>query len=198
MGKSKIVYQHSTPRGYFGIGVEGISKAMNLGNLFRTGHAFGASFAFTINAHYSLKLGKSDTSGTPANIPFFNFDAPDDLVLGEGCTLIGIEMVERATDLPSFYHPRCAAYVLGPERGELSPRLMDKCSQIVQIPAKFCINVATAGAIVMYDRLINRRQFPDRPIGGTSAPTLRRAHVHGSPKRRTKDKKNNTTTKNTE
>ena len=30
-------------RGYFGIGVEGISKPMNLGSLFRTAHAFGAS-----------------------------------------------------------------------------------------------------------------------------------------------------------
>jgi len=37
-------------RGYFGIGVEGISKPMNAGNLFRTAHAFGASFVFTIGA----------------------------------------------------------------------------------------------------------------------------------------------------
>ena len=37
-------------RGYFGIGVEGISKTMNVGNLFRTAHAFGASFVFTIDA----------------------------------------------------------------------------------------------------------------------------------------------------
>ncbi|MEX2009990.1 MAG: TrmH family RNA methyltransferase, partial [Dongiaceae bacterium] len=28
-------------RGYFGIGVEGISKPMNLGNLMRSAHAFG-------------------------------------------------------------------------------------------------------------------------------------------------------------
>ena len=35
-------------RGYFAIGVEGISKPMNLGNLLRSAHAFGASFFFTI------------------------------------------------------------------------------------------------------------------------------------------------------
>jgi len=34
-------------RGYFGIGVEGISKAYNLGAVLRTAHAFGASFAFS-------------------------------------------------------------------------------------------------------------------------------------------------------
>ena len=35
-------------RGYFGIGVENLSKQMNAGSLFRTAHAFGASFVFTI------------------------------------------------------------------------------------------------------------------------------------------------------
>ena len=34
-------------RGYFGIGVEGIGKAMNVGSLLPTAHAFGASFMFT-------------------------------------------------------------------------------------------------------------------------------------------------------
>ena len=29
-------------RGYFAIGVEGIGKEMNVGNLFRSAHAFGA------------------------------------------------------------------------------------------------------------------------------------------------------------
>ena len=41
-------------RGYFGIGVEGISKAMNLGNLMRSAHAFGASFFFTVDARRTL------------------------------------------------------------------------------------------------------------------------------------------------
>ena len=35
-------------RGYFGIGVEGISKPMNMGSLIRSGHAFGASFALRL------------------------------------------------------------------------------------------------------------------------------------------------------
>ena len=35
-------------RGYFGIGIEGSSKPMNAGNLFRSANAFGASFVFTV------------------------------------------------------------------------------------------------------------------------------------------------------
>jgi len=37
-------------KGYFGIGVEGVSKATNVGTLFRTAHAFGASFVFIVGA----------------------------------------------------------------------------------------------------------------------------------------------------
>ena len=50
-------------RGYFAVGVEGISKPMNVGAIMRTAHAFEASFVFTIGAVYSnLEGGRSDTS----------------------------------------------------------------------------------------------------------------------------------------
>ncbi len=49
-------------RGYFAIGVEGISKAVNLGNLLRSAHAFGASFVFTIGADETAIEIRHDTS----------------------------------------------------------------------------------------------------------------------------------------
>lgn len=45
-------------RGYFGIGVEGVGKPMNLGNLWRAAHAFGASFVFTVGAAYGRREGE--------------------------------------------------------------------------------------------------------------------------------------------
>ena len=44
--------------GYFGIGVEGVGKPMNLGNLWRAAHAFGASFVFTVGAAYGRREGE--------------------------------------------------------------------------------------------------------------------------------------------
>ena len=44
-------------RGYYGVGVEGISKPMNVGAIMRTAHAFEASFVFTIGAVYSKRAG---------------------------------------------------------------------------------------------------------------------------------------------
>ena len=41
-------------RGYFGVGVDGISKPMNLGNLVRIANAFDASFFFSIAPRLKL------------------------------------------------------------------------------------------------------------------------------------------------
>ena len=83
--------------------------------------------------------------------------------------------------LPSFRHPPCAAYVLGPERGELSKELLSACDHVVRIPTAFSLNVATAGAIAMYDRLITLGRFARRPIATSAAPEALPAHVSGGP-----------------
>lgn len=169
-------------RGYFAIGVEGISKQMNLGSLMRTAHAFGASFLFTIGANYEPAEGaRSDTSDAPHSVPLYAFETVESLLLPEGCELVGIELLDGAPDLPSFRHPRRAAYVLGPERGSLSPALVACCSHVVKIPTKFAINLALAGALVMYDRLISTGRFAARPVvpGGPVEPVP--THHFGPP-----------------
>ena len=72
-------------RGYFGIGSEGVSKAMNLGAVMRTAHAFGASFTFTVDAHHKAKhLEWSDTSRAGQHVPLYTWDRIDDLLLPKG------------------------------------------------------------------------------------------------------------------
>ena len=173
-------------RGYFGIGLEKSSKPMNAGNLFRTAHAFGASFLFTVGADYSISKAKSDTSVAPKNVPWYDFKSAGDLMLPEGCVLVGIELLESAVDLPMFHHPLNAAYVLGPELGSLSPGMLERCVDVVKIPTSFSLNVATTGAIVMYDRMRNLERFGRRPVSmlGEALPPL--THVQGGPVRRRK------------
>lgn len=158
-------------RGYFGIGVEGISKAMNVGNLLRSAHAFGASFFFTINTSVDLHgMRESDTSGAFDHIPFYNFDRVADLHLPRQTQLVAVELVEGAIDLPSFRHPSQAVYVLGPEKNNVSPEMLSRCDYVIKIPMKFCVNVGVAGAIVMYDRLISLGKFQDRPVKAGGPP----------------------------
>jgi tRNA G18 (ribose-2'-O)-methylase SpoU len=176
-------------RGYFAMGVEGISKPMNLGNLLRSAHAFGASFFFTIAPTFqSREVRLSDTSDAAKHLPLYTYDSVAELQLPRGCTLVGVELTEDAVELPSFHHPTAAAYVLGPERGSLSPALAARCDVLVKIPMKFCVNVGIAGAIVMYDRLISKGRFARRPVGAQSEAEPLPVHIHGDPVIRAGDK----------
>jgi tRNA G18 (ribose-2'-O)-methylase SpoU len=162
-----------TPRGYFAIGAERMSKSLNLGNLMRSAHGFGASFTFTVGATYRALEAFADTSKSQLHLPHYNWARIEDIELPHGCKLVGIELVDNAIDLPSFRHPLRAAYVLGPEQGSLSEPMLARCEHVVRIPTKFCVNVAMAGAIVMYDRVRTLARFADRPVraGGPHPPT---------------------------
>tara|TARA_R110001592_G_scaffold29350_11_gene106682 strand:- start:692 stop:1228 length:537 start_codon:yes stop_codon:yes gene_type:complete len=171
-------------RGYFGIGVENISKEQNVGTIARSAYSFGASFFFTIDPDVNVgAMRTSDTSDAFAHLPYYQYSKPQELELPMACTLIGVEFVEESIELPSFRHPSRAAYILGPEMGSLSQPVMDQCHHVVKIPMQFCVNVGVAAAIIMYDRMISMGRFAERPVrpGGpliddTKAPrtTLRR------------------------
>ena len=174
--------QTARTRGYFGIGAEGVSKSANVGALLRTAHAFGASFCFTLGTGFDARAGRSaDTADTPAHVPLWRFGDAAELHLPKGCKLVGIELHEDAADLPSFRHPLSAAYVLGPERSSLSPALLARCDHLVRIPTRFSLNLAVAGALVLYDRLLQHGRFAERPVmsgGATAAPPAAGGHGH--------------------
>ncbi len=159
-------------RGYFGIGSERISKAMNLGAVLRTAHAFHASFAFTVNAHHNAReVNLSDTSKSETHVPLYEWDSLEEMRLPKGCVLVGVELDERAVDLPSFRHPLNAAYLLGPEKGSLSPEATALCTHLVKIPTRFCVNLSVAAALVIYDRTISMGGYGARPVSaGGPAP----------------------------
>ncbi|QQR69537.1 MAG: TrmH family RNA methyltransferase [Alphaproteobacteria bacterium] len=154
----------SGPRGYFGIGVERLGKPGNLGDLMRTAHAFGASFFFTIDSALdAAAVQAADTSLAGLHLPVYAYTKATEFFLPEKCVLVGVEIADHAVELPSFRHPPCAAYVLGPEHGSLSPELLARCDHVVRIPSRFCIHVGMAGALVMYDRLLSTGHHAPRP-----------------------------------
>ena len=186
-------------RGYFGIGVEGVSKSANVGALLRTAHAFGAAFCFSVGPGWDARAARhADTAETPTHVPFWRFPDLAALELPQGCVLVGIELLDDAIDLPSFRHPLNAAYVLGPERAGLSPPLLARCRHVVRIPTRFALNLAVAGALVLYDRLLQHGRFAERPVGSaigsatastpgaasgsTAAPQAPDAGRHGAPR----------------
>ena len=169
-------------KGYFGIGVEGVSKAVNVGTLFRTAHAFGASFVFTLRAQYdSFRGGRSDTSDTPRSVPTYDFADLETFRLPQDCRLVGIEISDTAVELPSFRHPRQAAYILGSEREGLSADVQSLCDYVVKIPTRFSVNLGVAGALVMYDRRISLGRHAARPVAEGGPTEVLVPPVFGEP-----------------
>lgn len=142
-----------TPRpGFCGIGIENTKREINVGTLWRSAHALGASFIFTIGRRY--KQQSADTSKAWMSVPHYDYTNTEDF-LSHRCRdapLIGVEITENAVSLETFEHPRSAIYLLGPEDGSLSRRAQEACRFIVKFDSTFCLNVATAGSIVLYDR----------------------------------------------
>jgi tRNA G18 (ribose-2'-O)-methylase SpoU len=169
-------------RGYFAVGVDGVSKAMNLGNLMRISHAFDASFFFAINAPFKFADAQSDTSRSQGSLPFYRYGSVEEFRLPLGCRLVGVEITEDAGELPRFRHPLRAAYVFGGERLSISPEVLARCEFVVKIPTRFSINVGMAGAIVMYDRLISLGGYPQRPVRpGFNSGEVPPVHRWGAP-----------------
>ncbi|MBI1330105.1 MAG: TrmH family RNA methyltransferase [Alphaproteobacteria bacterium] len=168
-------------RGYFAVGMDGVSKPMNLGNLLRISHAFNASFFFTLNAQVKLSDAQSDTSRADRQMPFYQFESVADMRVPQGCELVGVEITDDAVELPRFKHPLRAAYVFGAERLSLAPETLKACKFTVRIPTRFSINVGMAGAIVLYDRLISLGGYPGRPLRPEAPPPLPPEHTWGGP-----------------
>ena len=152
-------------RGYSALGVEGVSKARNAGAVIRTAHAFGAAFAFLVGGSMGRReIAQTDTSKSVEQFPLYKYDRIQDFALPDNCQLVGVEIATDAHDLPSFRHPRAAAYVLGAERTGLSDEMLSLCDHVVKIPTRFSLNLAVAGALVLYDRLQSVEGFPPRPV----------------------------------
>lgn len=139
-------------RGYYGVGVYQPKHEVNIGTLFRSAQAFGADFLFTIGRRYRQQA--SDTTKVLRHMPVYNYLTVDDMYehLPIGCEVVCVELTDEATPLNEFQHPTRCVYLLGAEDHGLPPRLTMKHKTVIIPYATACLNVATAGTVVMYDR----------------------------------------------
>jgi tRNA(Leu) C34 or U34 (ribose-2'-O)-methylase TrmL len=144
-------------RGYWGIGVYRPKKEHNFGTILRNAYSFGASFVYTIGPRF--KRQAADTARAWRHVPVFCYGGIEDLLahLPYGCSLVGVELVKEAIYLPRFSHPERACYLLGAEDCGLPRDVIARCEYAVRIPgAAYCLNLASAATIMMYDRVAKR------------------------------------------
>jgi tRNA(Leu) C34 or U34 (ribose-2'-O)-methylase TrmL len=140
-------------RGYFGVGIVSGKSPENVGGLWRSAHCFGAALIFTVA--FRPPRQPTDTTKAARHVPLIAYPDIDTFLRArpEECELVAVECGVGGKQLPAFRHPERALYVLGPEDGSLNKAMLDACDGVVEIPTQFCLNVATAGALVIYDRV---------------------------------------------
>lgn len=143
-------------RGYFGIGIYHGKTEANIGTLWRSAAILGADFIFTIGRRY--KTQASDTMKTPRHIPLYNYTDYDDFFkhVPYDCPVIAVELADNAVPMEEFDHPERCIYLLGAEDHGLPETILNRCRYTVQLLGNYCMNVATAGSIVMYDRAVKK------------------------------------------
>jgi tRNA (guanosine-2'-O-)-methyltransferase len=143
-------------RGYFGIGVWGPKYTCNIGGLVRSADCFSADFVFTIGRRYEDQA--SDVSKAARNMPVMFFRDVDEFISvtvnpnTARADIVAVEITDDARDLVTFVHPERAIYLLGGEDRTLPQHIIDRCNSVVKINTKYCLNLASAATVVMYDR----------------------------------------------
>src|ERR1700733_3963645 len=140
-------------RGFFSIGIFNPKRESNIGSLWRTATALGASYIFTVGTTYQHQ--HSDTSKAWKKTPLMHFEDIEDLKchLPYGTQLIGIEITPNARFIKDFLHPERACYLLGREDRGLPEEAINACNCSVKLQGSECLNVSVAGSIALYDRI---------------------------------------------
>lgn len=136
--------------GITAIGLFQVKDKANIGGALRAAHAFSAQLIAIQSKR--LPYTPTDTTKAARHIPTF---LVEDILEAtpHGCQRVAVEVRADATPLPMFKHPRQAFYIFGPEDGSLPERVVAKCQHRVQIPTDWCLNLAAAVNVVLYDRI---------------------------------------------
>jgi len=147
------------PRNYFGIGIYKTKYEENVGTLWRSAYQMGANFIFTVAKRYKPDH-PTNTLMTHRHIPLFEFDTLDEFesAMPQNSMICPVDFGENSTPLPETNHPKRAIYLLGAEDKGL-PEKFKYGKQKIEIPSirMPSYNVAVAGSIVMYDRIVKNK-----------------------------------------
>lgn len=147
---------------WFAIGILRGKTASNHGTLWRSALQFGAALTFTIGQRYNRKVeGSADIFKTHRQIPCLSYESVPAFMATRPVDAQIVVVEYGGEDLVQFEHPKRAVYVLGSEDCGIPPALVVKAQRHVSIPTvegrPSSLNVAAAGTIIMYDRLLKEK-----------------------------------------
>lgn len=136
-------------RGYAAIGLHMPKTPLNVGSALRAAHCYGA--AMVAQSGYRYRGASTDPRKAHRHLPLL---IVDDLfsVIPYDCVPVAVDIIDGARSLVDYQHPERAFYIFGPEDGTLGEKITDRCRDKVFVPTAFCMNLAAAVNVVLYDR----------------------------------------------
>lgn len=154
-----------------------------MGSILRAAGCYQAqSIRYTGERYARAKAFQTDTKNVHLNIDVSHVQEIICSSSDASLTKVAVELVEGATPLPNFNHPKDALYIFGPEDGSIEQEVIDQCDQVVYIPTIGCMNLAATVNVLLYDRLAKTTQMPsDDEIIKNSRDTNNRTKAKTSP-----------------
>jgi tRNA(Leu) C34 or U34 (ribose-2'-O)-methylase TrmL len=137
-------------RGFSAIGLHMPKTPANVGSALRAAHCYGASFVAMTGDRY--RHAPTDTQSAYRHLPLLR-TTDLSLVIPFDCVPVAVELLDGAYSLINYAHPERAFYVFGPEDGTLGSTVTSWCRDVVFVPTAFCMNLAAAVNVVLYDRM---------------------------------------------
>jgi len=139
------------------VGLTNPKSATNVGSVMRAAGCYSVDKVYYTGTRYdrSVRLN-TDTKKMTSSIPL---EKTDDFIAlknaskTESLTIVCVDLIEGATPLPNFIHPKNAFYIFGPEDSTIKQSVINQSDSVVYIPTKGCMNLAATVNVLLYDRL---------------------------------------------
>ena len=160
------------------IGLTNPKSPSNVGAVMRAAGCYRVDSVFYTGRRYDRAARfNTDTKNVGRHIPLTQVADLLESVL-ETVKVVCVELVEGATPLPDYDHPRQALYIFGPEDGTISQDVIDRADATVYVPTIGCMNLAATVNVVLYDRLVKSgHQIADDDLIRQSRDTNNRVKV---------------------
>jgi tRNA(Leu) C34 or U34 (ribose-2'-O)-methylase TrmL len=140
-------------RAFCYVGLVNPKSPENVGAVMRAAGCYGVDEVYYTGNRFELaRRFATDTKQMVEKIPLLGVD---DLMafIPQGCVPVVVDLIDGATPLPDYVHPKRAFYIFGPEDGTLDPALYGAVKDVVYVPTRGCMNLAASVNVILYDRL---------------------------------------------
>lgn len=149
-----------TKRGYAAIALCRPKTEANVGSVLRAAHCYGASLVVSDGKRIK-PTGATNTPQAHRHIPYIQVESVMDAIPYD-CVSVVVELEPGATPIQDFNHPERAFYILGPEDGSVPSSVSSRCKHHVYIPTRDCMNLAATANVVLFDRMMKRKEYGGR------------------------------------